>query len=347
LRRGGTSTQVNAVASAEAIEQGFDAGAGTIVINTPPQSGNFRDNRAVEVLLTLPVPRLFTGMFLQEDLTLSVRGVAHYDDAGKACALALAPEDPQALSFSGNSVTMLNDCSVMSNSLADDAISVTGSSEITAPCLVSAGGVVAGGTVNMTECAEPVTQAAPANDPYAALPKPSVSGPCLNLPSGGGAVTLSPGRYCGGGNVKGNVTFSPGVYVMDGGSMRVNATAVLNGTGVTFYFTNNATIDINGSATLTLAAPVTGVYQGMLFWGDNANSASVIKFNGNASSRLTGVLYFPKAETQFLGSFSGTNGCMRIAAYKIKFGGSTGMNSECEFAGIRDISIPGRVVLVE
>lgn len=346
-RRGGSAADVRAVATAEAVEQGFDPDAGSIDVNLPPQTGIYRDNRAVEVLLSITVPRIFTGMFIAEDVAITARGVAHFDDAGTACILALAPEEPRALSLGGNSVTMLNKCNMMANSLADDAVSVTGSSQVTAPCMVSAGGVVQGGSINLTECPEPVTQAPPANDPYAALEKPSADGPCLSFPNGAGAASLTPGRYCNGGNLKGNITFAPGVYVIDGGSLRVSATALLSGSGVTFFFTNNATLDINGSAELTLSAPVSGPYQGMLFWGDNRNSASVVKLNGNAASSLTGVIYFPNADTEFLGNFSGTNGCLRIAARRISFSGSMFMNSDCALAGITEISIPGRVRLVE
>lgn len=346
-RRGGTDSQVQAVALAEAVEQGFNPELGSIQVNLPPRTGNFRDDRAVEVLLTLTVPRLFTGMFLREDLTLEARGVGHYDQAGKACALALDPEASQALSFTGNSVTMLNECNLMSNSLADNSVSVTGASQITVPCIVSAGGVVEGGEINMTQCDQPMTQSPPADDPYALIAKPPVSGPCRNFPTGSGAANVVPGRYCGGGHLRGAITFAPGMYVIDGGMLRVNATAVLSGTGVTFFFTNNATIDVNGSAIMRLSAPVSGPYAGMLFWGDNQNSFSAITFNGNASSSLTGVIYFPSASTSFAGSFSGTNGCLRIAARRISVSGSMTMNSECTVAGIREVSIPGRVVLVE
>ena len=346
-RSGGSASKIRDVALLEAVEQGFDADNGSIVVNSPALSGNYRDDRSVEVLLSIAVPRLFTGLFLQEDILISARGVGHYDDAGKACALALAPEDANALDFSGNSVTMLNDCGLMSNSLSDSAVRVSGASDLTVPCIVSAGGVVEGGTINMTDCNEPVTQAPPAIDPYASLAKPEVSGACQSFPSGSGVAVLAPGRYCGGGNIRGTLALSPGVYVVDGGNVRINASASLTGTGVTLYFTNDATIDINGSANLTLSAPTSGPYRGMLFWGDSSNSTSVIKFNGNASSSLTGVIYFPSAETEFLGSFSGSNGCMRVAARRVKFSGSTTMNSSCDFAGILDISIPGRVRLVE
>ena len=112
-RRGGSAADVRAVATAEAVEQGFDPGTGSIEVNLPPQSGSYRDGRAVEVLLSIAVPRMFTGMFITSDVAITARGVAHFDDAGTACILALAPEEPQALSLGGNSVTMLNKCNMI------------------------------------------------------------------------------------------------------------------------------------------------------------------------------------------------------------------------------------------
>ena len=147
--------------------------------------------------------------------------------------------------------------------------------------------------------------------------------------------------------MKGNKTFLPGVYVMDGGSFRANATADISGNGVTFFMTNNATVDINGSAHLDLKAPTSGTYKGVLFYGDRDNDYDTNKFNGNASSSLTGAMYFPSQDVQFLGNFSGDNGCMRIVAATIKFTGSSEMNADCTAEGLNQMPLPGRVSLVE
>lgn len=347
LRASATRSVVDSVARQEALTQGFDDAAGTAVVNTPPLSGSYRSGRAVEVLLTREVPRLFTALFVQEPLTLSARGVAQFEDGGTACVLALSPEEAGAVTFTGNALSLLNGCNVMSNSLASDAVVVTGSADVTVPCVLAAGGVDVDSGLNLTLCRQPATFAPPAADPFANLVEPSVGGACRNLPSGGGSTTLTPGRFCGGGVLKGDITLSPGVYVIDGGNVRVNATAKLIGSGVTLFFTNNATIDINGSAQLSLSAPVSGPFKGMVMWGDGDNDPVEVKLNGNAASRLTGAVYFPRADVEFLGNFSGSNGCMRLVARTIRFSGSTSMNADCTAAGMDDVLLPGRVVLVE
>jgi hypothetical protein len=235
----------------------------------------------------------------------------------------------------------------MSNSLSPTALVVDGSADVTVPCALAAGGVFVDANLELTDCSEPQSNVPPANDPFAGLPEPDVTGPCLTLPSGSGAYTVSPGRYCGGGNLHGDVTFEPGVYVMDGGTFRANAGANLAGDGVTFFMTNDSNVNFNGGAFVDLAAPNSGTYSGVLFFGDKDNANNSNKFNGTASSHLTGSLYFPSQPVEYLGNFSGENGCLRVIALTIKFTGTADFNADCTGAGLNDMPLPGRVVLVE
>ena len=346
-RGGATSSRIDAVSLSEAVEHGYVTGEGTIDVNDPPLSGTHQNAQSVEVLLTMPADRFFSGLFAQTEVTLHARGVASFASGGQACILALAPEASGAVTFTGNALTLINGCNVMSNSLADDSLIVNGSADVTVPCVMAAGGVSVDAGLTLTECTEAQAHVPPAADPFDARAEPAVSGVCKTLPSGVGAVTITPGRYCGGGILKGTKTFAPGVYVMDGGTFRANATANLAGSGVTFFFTNGASVDFNGSAKIVLSAPTSGVNSGMLFWGDDSNAFGSNKFNGNATSRLTGAIYFPKQEVEFLGNFSGTNGCLRIVAWTVKFTGSSTMSADCTAAGLNSMPLPGAVTLVE
>lgn len=348
-RAGSDSGKISSAALTEAVEHGFVSGTGTIAVNDPPSSGPYSsDDQSVEVLLTMPVTRFFSKMFSTSTVTLAVRGVAHFEFDGEACILALDPEAGGAVTFTGNALTLINGCNVMSNSLADNSLIVNGSADVTMPCALAAGGVSVDDGLTLTdpECPEAQENVTPAADPFKDVPEPDVSGPCLTLPAGNGAATLSPGRYCSGGPLKGNKTFQPGVYVMDGVDFKVNATANVTGSGVTFFM-KNSTTDINGSAHIELSAPTSGTYKGMLFYGDDDNAYTSSKFNGNASSKLTGALYFPSQDVQFLGNFSGNNGCMRIVAATIKFTGSSSLNADCTAYGLDQMPLPGRVSLVE
>lgn len=347
-KRAGSSTSViNSTALTESVQHGFDAATGTIIVHTPPTSGTHQNTTSVEVILSQPAQRFFSAIYSTSQVTLHARGVASYASGGDACILALDPTASGAVTFTGNALTLINGCNVMSNSLASDSLIVAGSADVTVPCVLAAGGVSVTDGLNLTTCTEPQANVPPAADPYAARTPPPVSGTCLSLPSSNGAATLSPGRYCGGGNLKGTKTFNPGVYVMDGGTFRINASANVTGAGVTFYLTNGATVDFNGTANITLSAPTSGAYKGILFWADKNDPYNSNKFNGTASSKLTGALYFPNQDVQFLGNFSGVNGCLRVVSRTVKFTGNTTMSSNCTAAGLDSITLPGRVTLVE
>jgi hypothetical protein len=346
-RAGNASGVINAAALTEAVEHGFVQGEGTIDVNDPPSSGAYQDARSVEVLLTMPTTRFFSKIYTNEDVTLHARGVARYEDGGQACILALDPQESGAVTFTGNAVSLINGCNVMSNSLDDSSLIVTGSADITMPCALAAGGVSVDDGLTLTDCPEAQQNVPPAADPFKNLPEPDLTGPCLTMPSGNGAATLSPGRYCGGGSLKGDKTLSPGVYIIDGGDFKINANANVQGSGVTFFFTDDATADFNGTAHIDISAPTSGTYKGVLMYGDRDNADGSNKFNGTADSSFTGALYFPNQSVEYLGNFSGDNGCMRIVARTIAFTGSANLNADCTGAGLNDMPLPGRVSLVE
>jgi hypothetical protein len=143
------------------------------------------------------------------------------------------------------------------------------------------------------------------------------------------------------------VNLQPGVYVIDGGSLKLNANANLTGTGVTFFLTNGATADFNGNAQMNLTAPTSGPYSGLVLYGDRSQPSAINKINGNASSSITGAIYFPSQEVDFQGNFSGSNGCTQVVADKIYYTGSATFKTNCAGTGMASINVPGNVVLVE
>lgn len=344
-KRAGNDDEITSAALVEARQHGFEGNLYNV--SDPPTAGSYTDELAVEVELRVPANRFFSGFFSSDAVFLEARGVAKYDVDGQACMLALDPEADGAMTFTGNAMTMINGCNIMSNSLSDSALIVNGSADVTVPCALAAGGVDVDSGLSLTECSEPQSGMTPAADPFRNLEEPTVSGSCQSLPTGNGAATITPGRYCGGGNLKGTKTFAPGTYVIDGGNFRINSNAVVAGSGVTFFLTNGATVDFNGTANITFSAPTSGTYKGVLFFGDRDDEGMESKFNGNAASSMTGAIYLPSQELEFLGNFSGTNGCMRLIARTIKITGSSTMNADCSAYGLTDMPLPGKVTLVE
>lgn len=348
-RRGGAGVAtIRSVAEAAALRSGYDGG-GVMTVNSPPASGpNAGRSDAVEVIIDQNAERLFSNLFSDGPVAMHARAVARFRTAADACVLALSPDESRALQFSGSSNLNLIGCSVMSNSIADNAVNVQGAARLSTPCIYAVGGarLTSGATMTDAECARngPRTGVSKVGDPFEDVAMPARPAGCRS--SGGG--TLLAGRYCNGLSLNGNVNLQPGVYYIDGGTFRVNASANVRGAGVTFVIANGARVKMNGNATVDLQAPTSGTYSGILFMGDRSSSGGQRNtFNGAASSRMTGAIYFPTQAVEYLGNFSGLNGCTQIVADTLEWTGSTSMQVDCSAYGMRPIAANKIVQLVE
>ena len=331
----------------EAKQHGFDPAWGTIEVNWPPTSGSHTDARSVEVILQQRYPRLFSAVFSDEPVSMSARAVATFEQPNSACVIALDETKSAALEISGSATVGFHGCSLMSNSLADDAVNIQGSAEVTTSCVNSAGGVHNSATLVLKECPEPRRYMPRAKDPYAGVPPPADPGECSSIPGGGGDITLDPGKYCGGFSVFGNVTLNSGTFIVSDGSMKINANTKLSGSGVTFFLTDGARVQMNGTAEVQLSAPTSGPYEGILFYADRDSLGSYGIFNGTADSSLKGALYFPAQNVAIRGDFGGSGGCTRLVAETIEIKGDPNFDGDCTAAGIDNFGVPGAVLLVE
>jgi hypothetical protein len=148
--------------------------------------------------------------------------------------------------------------------------------------------------------------------------------------------------------LSGTKALLPGVYVVDGGDLKINANAHITGAGVMFYLTGGARVSINGNATVNLSAAISGAYAGILFFGDRASTGGAInKFNGTASSSLTGAIYFATQDIQYTGNFSGAGGCTHVVGLTVEWSGNTRISQDCSAYGMRNIPATQIVKLVE
>lgn len=157
-----------------------------------------------------------------------------------------------------------------------------------------------------------------------------------------GTVTAQPGTYSDF-TVNCDVTMEPGVYVIDGGMLDVNAQDSLSGDGVMFVLKNGAGMKINGGANIDLTgmneaqlllagvpADEAAAMDGMLIFEDrNSSGNNTMRINGNSSQVLSGVIYMPVSELSFLGSARGVARCLSIAAYGVQIGGNASMTNMC------------------
>lgn len=357
LRNSEPKSQAFGEAEAEALLHEFDPVFATINTNSPPIQGLYRNSRSMEVFIDHTVPRLFSQIFFEGDVTFSVRAVATYEEASDACVLALSPEGSRAINFSGSSNIALIECEVMSNSIASDAVYLGGSTDVIAPCINSVGGFAIGGgsaDYNLTGCAAPRTDLPRALDPYADVDPPVFPSNCSNI--GGGnphsttTVTAGAGgvkRFCNGLNLNNNVEFEPGVYIIDGGDFRIGSNANVVADGVTFYLTDGARIRFNGNAEINITAPNSGDYQGIAFFGDRSDFGVNHTFNGTADSQITGAIYTPAGDITFQGDFSGQNGCMQLVGNTVSVTGNANITTDCSGVGVNWAEVPSDVRLVE
>jgi Flp pilus assembly protein TadG len=329
--RGGSSDGVvEDVATQVASENGYSPTTGTIQVIQDAQSGG----GSVEVIVTSTTDRYFTAVFNPTPVTATARAVANFSDASSACVLALDRTAGKAANFSGSADLKLTGCSVMSNSSAINALNVQGSAKLRTDCAIAVGGITATSGMTLTDCPSAITSAPPVADPFRNLAAPTPTGGCLSAPNNNG--TMQPGRYCSGASLKGKVTLNPGVYYMEG-DFSAQSTAELSGTGVTIYMSGASRVTFNGNAAVNLAAPTSGTYSGMLFFGDRNSTGSTNKFNGTAASKMTGAIYFASQNIEYMGNFAGENGCTQVVGRTVEWTGNTTVAVDCTGYGMKKI----------
>jgi Flp pilus assembly protein TadG len=371
--------QVTSSATNEAVRNHFPNNPAftTITVNNPPTSGSEAGNdKAVEVNVTQDFDPMFASMFLGNKVTIAARAVSTLVVSGEACVLALNGTVSDAAESTGSTNINAPDCTIAANSNASDAISFSGNADITFKSAWSTGGIdgwpngETNADVTLLDGAQ--EKMWPIDDPYADLPDTAPNGCEKNNQyqniNGAVSITASGGAETICGNITihngANVNFAPGTYWMKGGSLTINGGTVTcsactpGGQGVTFIFTTPSngnvnqigTVQINGNATVTLNAPGTGTYKGVLFFQDRdtpmqTNKSAIL--NGGANTVLNGAIYFPKNEVQWAGNNSLAATCTLIIGDTVTFTGDSGLSvANCKDQGV-DISFIQKISLVE
>lgn len=368
LRAGDSKSGIDAATQAVATGSGFSTAVGTVEVNTPPLSGAKAGNAAsVEVILTETRPRLISSVFSDTPIVITTRAVASVVAQSQACVLALSPVASGAVTVSGSTSVSLTGCDIAANSNAANAFLMSGSSAaLSASCVYAVGGVVTTAGLTLNPCTAAKAEAPVVRDPYADIAEPSAIGACnnKNVGSPGGTTTLTPTdtqasgvksmRFCNGLDIKGTVNFSPGIYIIENGSLSFNggdqnatSNVSLIGQGVTFYLRSGADLKLGGSVSLSLAAPTSGPYAGILFFGSRTSAGASHTVSGNSGSTLQGAVYMPSSAVTFTGSSSASGGCTQIVAATVTFTGNSNLKSDCAAAGTRTIATNEIVTITE
>jgi len=169
----------------------------------------------------------------------------------------------------------------------------------------------------------------PVPDPLAYLPAPAVpTGTVFGdyTYPGTTPATLQPGTYDKITIQKpGHVTFAAGLYILRDVFKIADAGVTIDnaGDGVTFYTTTSkGSITIGSVQSLTLNAPTTGTYRGILLFQDRTDTQDATVSSGTVIN-LNGTIYMKSAQLSYTGG-SGSGAATSFTAFVVNalvFGG--------------------------
>jgi hypothetical protein len=214
----------------------------------------------------------------------------------RLCVLGIHQSQKGTIELDKGALITAPECAVQSDSTDPAGIKVHGGS-----ALRSAFTCTSGGYDGSESAFEPVpeTDCSILEDPLSERLPPSVGG-CdyLDVALSKGTHSISPGTYCGGLKLTGNVevTAEPGIYVITGGDLRVDNNAILRGDEVSFYFDDkDAVIKFKDRAVIELGAPKDGPMAGILFFENRAApEGRNFEISSDSARKLLGTIYLPR-----------------------------------------------------
>lgn len=301
------------------------AGVLAVSFNMPPcAQGSSDPNRGnsgyLEVQLQQPVSTFFARAFGWPTFTISARAEVWH--GGGPCIYALDPSGAGAIS---TVASLTSTCAIVDESTSSSALSCTAGT-ISAPQINLVGGNsgVACSTSPAARTGAPVPSPA---DPLKYLTMPTVpacgtsvaspyTGSATALVLAAGNYVLYPGKaYCGGITIQAaaTVTFMPGTYVITGPALTstgltVSLLATVTGNGVTFYNNGpNGALSMTGSGTgnVTLTAPNSGTYRGLLYIQDSADTTASTVTASASGTTIQGGFYLPAAKLSYYAASPG------------------------------------------
>jgi len=320
-----------AVGYSRAASNGYDDNETTnfVDVHYPPADGPYAGNTEyVQVVITSIIDTMFGRVVGIETLTNTVEAVARitppvftklYD--GNA-VVGLAPHECGAVKYQGNANTTITGGGLFVNSDCDNGAFFNNSSSalLTAPSLTVVGDEVhKDGSLVIDPITENATDQAHAYPPREyILPNPE----CTENATQNGEW-LTPGNWSGTFPPAGVKYLESGVYCINSGNFRLNASDYLEGHGV-FFWVNSGDVRWNGGATVKLYAPETGPYKGLLLYLPVTNNNEIV-INGNSDSEFEGTFLAPASDITIngTGSANGLNG--QVIGYTVDLGGTSGI----------------------
>jgi len=300
-----------------AIQNGFTNGSTrpaqtvTVAANTTSASSSgvsgVSPSYWIAVTVTERLPLTFLSVLGQQFATVSYKAISGvWLPSAGGCIYTL---NTSAIDISMNGNNQINSgCGVYDNSNNGSAIDIVGNNaQITATAVNVVGQVSTHSPSQISP--SPNLGVTAATDPFANMPAPT-AGNCINYTT---QTSLSGGTYCNQiSKNNGTLTLDPGMYILQGGiDIGGNANLTMSGNpgdgsgGVTLYVTGGY-IKFHGNDTVTLNAPTSGAYRGILLWQDKSDTQAAT-LDGGSALKLNGSVYLPKADLSYNGGTSSTN----------------------------------------
>lgn len=309
----------------------------TLIANntTPPNTTGLGTALWVKATVAQTVPHMFlfwAGFQSGSVATQAIAGISSSGGAG--CVYVLDPDATKdALLITGAASLTGSSCGVYVNSTGAGAIDMQGSASITVtggPGVQIRSPGTAIGNNPWSPISPNPTSVASVADPLSSLVAPSFDTTTCkhtnySLASSSTDHIYPDGVYCGGITVGGSahLTIDPGIYILKGGGYNSGNSAVVNGTGVTFFLTGTGGtgMQLTGASVNNLTAPSSGAYQGILFWQDPAFGYTAANNYGNSAVlNATGTLYFPTTALNLSGAIAASK--MALAVKDLNISGS-------------------------
>nr|WP_298896448.1 pilus assembly protein TadG-related protein [uncultured Altererythrobacter sp.] len=154
--------------------------------------------------------------------------------------------------------------------------------------------------------------------------------------------SMQPGTYTDF-EISCDTTLASGIYVIDGGRLKLNGGNQLTGTGVMFVLKGGAQVDINGGADVFLS-PMSALelialgvpaddaarMENMLIFEDPSSPGNTgSKFTGNANFDINGVIYMPNSDLTLAGNIQATANCMMVMSSTVQVSGTADLTTLC------------------
>ncbi|MCI0675711.1 MAG: hypothetical protein L0Y42_08050 [Phycisphaerales bacterium] len=237
------------------------------------------------------------------------------DSGPQAGLVVLDPSENGAFKLSGSAKAIVP--RVRANSSSAQGISGSGTVVLDSPDVKTVGGASFSGGAKCTSTVQ--TGAAATSDPLASMDAPTFNpNSDLGSLSLNSNTTVQPGYYSGGISISGgNITFLPGVYVLDGIGLKVtNNSTTLNAQYVLLHFRGTGKLTIDGGAAVHVTAPTSGPYSGMSIFYDRA-STKPATLSGDSGVSVDGVIYLPGGKLKVTGSGSAAGDAPMIGSFVI------------------------------